>query len=151
MNRFPLALIALSCTFAVGCTDLETTTDTTTQELEAECTGGVQFNGQWPPIKTWTGKAPTPMSTSQYFVVAPIDSNFKTFLAVQADWETGKIGWAAKISRSQRAAVIATLALEPGNIDALGGTRGPIKYPPGTDEGQWVIDRGFRSYEPWED
>lgn len=146
MNRFSLTFIALGLVAATGCTDLEPSTGTETLALEAACTPGVQFDGAWPTIGTWSGVAPQPISANQYFLITPIDANQKNFLVVQADWENGKIGWAAKISRSQRAKVMSTLSLQPGSIDALGGTRGSIKWPPGTEEGQWVMDRGLASY-----
>lgn len=143
--RFPLALATLGCVLVTGCTDLDPATDTHTEELFFfGCTGGIKFDGHWPTIGQWTGTAPQAVSANQYFVVTPIDSQGSQYLAVQADWERGKITWAVKITRSQRAQVVATLSLQPGSIDALGGVRPPTNFPPGTDEGQWVIDSGYR-------
>lgn len=146
MTRIPLTLIiALGGALATGCTDLDQTTSSESQALSSECTSGIEFDGKMPVIGQWTGQAPAPISANQYFVVAPIDSQGKQFLAVQVDWEQGRIGWAAKVTKAQRAQVAATLSIQPGTIEALGGTRGPIKFPPGTDEFQSLIDRGFRS------
>lgn len=150
MNRLRLAIalsLSLGCSLA-GCTDLDDTTSTEAQALASECSSPVKFDGNWPQIGQWTGTAPPAVSKTQYFVMAAMDTQDKEFMVVQADWENGKIPWAIKISRAQRAQVAAVLAIEVGNFHALNGIRIPTGRPPGDPEGQWVIDHGYFSSLP---
>lgn len=155
MNRLiSLAALAIPFTFAVGCAELDPTdsTDlgTTSQAVLTECASDVRTSGQWPAIQAWSGQVPQSAGSSQVFVVAPIAGyNNQYILITQVNWEQGSIPWAAWAPASKRSQVMASLSVVPGDLDALGGTRQPpigIKYPPGTEEFGFMMNRAARNF-----
>lgn len=157
MNRLiTLAALAIPFSFALGCAELESSdsTDlgTASQEATVQCWSDVAFDGKWPTISGWNGQAPQSIGPSQVFVLTPITGyNNQYFLISQVNWSIGKIHWAAWAHVSQRPQVMATLAVQPGGINAIGGTRYPpisVGFPPITRDGQIIHGLAANDFAP---
>lgn len=135
-NRIALSLVAASLAFGAACVD---DAPTTSAEQALQACETVWFDGKWPQTTTWNGYAPQAISANQLFVILPGDPNRSHYLIAQVDWEQGRVATLTKFAPTKMNAVLRTLAVEPGGINLLGGTRPPIKYPPGTDWGQGLV------------